>query len=77
MIAGLQSSRILGVFGAPLDGMRQSQRKLEEHSGRIARGDLSVENVVGLMEAEGLYKANAAAARTAGQMIGTILDTFV
>jgi hypothetical protein len=76
MISGVQSSRLLGLFGAPLDGLRRSQRKLEENAQAIARGDLSPDNIVGLIEAEKSFKANAVVVRTADRMVGTILDTL-
>jgi len=75
MIAGVQSSRVLGMFGSSLDGMRRSQRNLEEAAHGIARGELSPERMVSLIEAEGSFKANAAVMRTADRMVGTILDT--
>jgi flagellar hook protein FlgE len=74
MITGVQTSRILGMFSETLDGMRRSQRRLEESAGEIAKGDLSPDKVVSMIEAEHAFKANAAVARTTDRMIGTILD---
>ncbi|MGH8018700.1 MAG: hypothetical protein ACREIA_10470, partial [Opitutaceae bacterium] len=71
MIAGVQSSRVPGLFGAPLEGVRRSQRKLKEHAKAVARGGLSPENVAGLVEAEHSFKASVAVVRAADRMIGT------
>ena len=76
MIAGVQSSRVLGLFGAPLDGLRRSQRKLEEDAEAIAQGDLSPEKIVGLVEAEHSFNANVVVVRAADRMVGTILNTY-
>ena len=62
------------LFSAPLNGMRRGLRQFEKASQRLAKGDVSPSNIVSQMEAELLFKANAASIRAADEMIGVLFD---
>jgi len=62
------------MFSAPLEGMRRGVSQANAAAADIAQGDVSSENMIGLIEARIQVKASAAAARTADQTLGTLLD---
>ena len=68
---------MMGAIDQSLSGMRGGFDRLDASAVRIARdgaeGDLAG-NVVDLMRARQDVRANAAALRTADQMIGSLLD---
>ena len=75
MISSVGSVGRGDLFAAPLEGMRRGVSQANTAAAGIAQGDVSPENMVGLIEAKIQVKASAAAARTADQLIGTLLDT--
>ena len=70
---------MMGAIDQSLSGVRGGFDRLESSAVRIARdgaeGDLAG-NVVDLMRARQDVRANAAALRTADQMIGSLLDVM-
>ena len=64
----------LELFEAPKQGMQRAFAKAADSAGRIANGEVTPDNMVGLLEAEELAKANAAVLRTADDMIGWLFD---
>jgi hypothetical protein len=65
-----------GLYTAPMDGVRQGMADAAAAAGDLAEGDLSPDNVVAMIQAEMLVKANAISVRTADQLIGSLLDTL-
>ena len=64
----------LELFEAPRQGMQRAFAQAAESAERIAAGELNVDNMVGLIEAEALAQANAAVLRTADEMTGWLFD---
>ena len=64
------------LFAAPRQGIERGIQQLNTAAGRIAQGDLSPGNVVQIIEAEMLVKANAVTARTAGDILGSLINTL-
>jgi len=64
------------MFFSPLEGMRRGISEANAAAAGIAQGDVSPENMVGLMEGQIQVKASAAAARTADQTVGTLLNAL-
>jgi hypothetical protein len=68
---------VLDAVGSALQGMRSSLDQLDRTARRVAAaddpGDLP-EALAGLREADWAMQANAAVVRTAGEMVGTLLD---
>ncbi|HTZ21961.1 MAG TPA: hypothetical protein VMC06_13840 [Opitutaceae bacterium] len=63
------------MFFAPQEGVRRGVSQANGIAASIAQGDVSPENMVGLVEAGIQVKASAAVERAADQTIGTLLDT--
>lgn len=76
MISSVGSSGMPDLFAAPLQGIQRGMEQMSEAAQQVAEGDISPENVVQQMQAEILVKANVAAARTADQILGSLLDTL-
>jgi hypothetical protein len=77
MISSVASSPAYGqleLFEAPRQGMQRAFAQAGEAAQRISEGDVSPDNMVDLLEAESLAKANAAVLRTADDMIGWLFD---
>jgi hypothetical protein len=74
MIAPTGGFGPIDLFAAPLDGVRRGVRQHAEAGERMAAGDVSAENMVDLIEANVLVKANIAVLRSADKMIGSWLD---
>jgi len=64
------------LFAAPREGIARGIQQMNAAAARVAEGDLSPENVVAQIEAEVLVKANVAAARTADEILGSLIDTL-
>ena len=64
------------LFAAPLQGMQRGVQQMNVAAERVAEGDLSPGNVVEQIQAEMLVKANVVAARTADEILGSLLDTL-
>lgn len=64
----------LELFEAPRQGMQRAFAQAADSAERIAAGELNVDNMVGLIEAEALAQANAAVLRTADEMTGWLFD---
>lgn len=64
----------LELFEAPKQGMQRAFAQAGEAAARIADGEVTPDNMVGLLEAETLVAANAAVLRTADDMIGWLFD---
>ena len=77
MVAGIASARRVELLAAPMEGMRKGLRQAEEAAERIADGDISPENVVAQMEGMRMVQANAASARTAQAIVGSLLNVRV
>jgi hypothetical protein len=63
------------LFSASQDGIRRGVSRANAAAARIAQGEVTPENMVGLIEAGIQIKASVAAARAADQTLGTLLDT--
>ena len=74
MIPALGSPVRVDMFFAPQEGMSRGVSQANAAAAGIAQGDVSPENMVGLVEAGIQVKASAAAERAADQTIGTLLD---
>jgi len=77
MISSVASSSHYGqleLFEAPRQGMQRAFAQAAESAERIAEGEVTADNMIGLLEAEALAKANAAVLRTADDMIGWLFD---
>ena len=64
----------LELFDAPRQGMQRAFAQAGDAAGRIAEGEVTPDNMVDLLEAEALFKANAAVMRSADEMIGWLFD---
>jgi hypothetical protein len=64
----------LELFEAPKQGMQRAFAQAGEAAERIAAGEVTPDNMIDLMEAEALAKANTAVLRTADDMIGWLFD---
>lgn len=76
MISSVGTSSSPDLFAAPRQGIQRGIEQLNTAAGRIAEGDLSPENVVQEIQAEILVKANTVSARTAGEILGSLIDTL-
>ena len=68
----------IAALSAAIAGMRSNVDRLNEIAARVAReaplGDLE-SDMVGMIVAERGFEANAVTARTADEMLGSLLDT--
>lgn len=64
------------LFAAPRQGIQRGFEQLGAAAEQIAQGEISPENVVQQIQAEILVKANVASARTADEILGSLLDTL-
>jgi hypothetical protein len=64
------------MFFSPLEGMRYGVSQANAAGAGIAQGDVSPENMLGLIEGQVQVKASAAVARTADQTVGTLLNAL-
>ncbi len=62
------------MFSAPLEGIRRGINQANAAAAGIAQGNVSPENMVGLIESRIQVKASAAAERAADQTLGSLLD---
>lgn len=62
------------LLSAPVEGMRRGAAKAAQAGNGLAKGEDLPGNMVELIEAAVLVKANAIAARTADELIGSILN---
>lgn len=76
MISSINSSGMPDLFAAPLQGIQRGVDQLNTAAQAVAQGDISPGNVVQQIQAEMLVKANVVAARTADQILGSLLDTL-
>ncbi len=74
MISNVGASGPANLLAAPSEGIRRGVRRLTEAGEGIAKGENLPENMAGLVEAAILVKANAIAARTADELIGSLLN---
>ena len=78
---------LIQAMNTALQGMARNQQAFEQHADRISRWgttrsdgsqpdiDLDTE-MVGVLTSRRGYEANLAVARTADEMVGTLIDTF-
>lgn len=64
------------LFAAPRQGIERGIQQMNTAAAAIANGDVSPENVVQEIQAAVLVKANAVSARTAGEILGSLIDTL-
>lgn len=64
----------VNLFEAPLNGMRKGLRQFEKSSQRLAKGGVAPEAIVSQLEADLIFRANAASMRAADEMIGVLFD---
>jgi flagellar basal body rod protein FlgG len=64
------------ISASPVRGIQTAVARFERHSEVISRGDVNADDMVGLIESERSVEANVVVARTADQMVGTLLDMF-
>ena len=74
MISPVGSLGNANLFSAPLDGFQRSKALAGQAGLNIAKGQVTPENMVNLIQAEVLAKANAATVRTGDQMVGSLLN---
>lgn len=76
MISSVASASFgqLELFEVPRQGLQRAFNQAGEAAARIAEGEVTPDNMVDLLEAEALVKANAAVLRTADDMIGWLFD---
>ena len=74
MISPINSSSRINPFAAPVDGIRRAITQAGAASEKLADGEITPENMVALLEAKALVKANAASIRTADEIRRTLLD---
>jgi len=74
MVSAVGSSSAT-LLSNPLEGMRRGFQQASDASAKIADGDVSPENMVSMIQAEVLVKANAVVAQTADKLLGAFLDT--
>jgi len=74
MISTVGSPPRADMFFSPLEGMRRGISEANAAAAGIAQGDVSPENMVGLMEGQIQVKASAAVERAADQTLGSLLD---
>jgi hypothetical protein len=77
MISSVAASSHFGqleLFEAPRQGMQRAFAQAGDAAQRIAEGEVTPDNMVDLLEAEALAKANAAVLRSADDMIGWLFD---
>jgi hypothetical protein len=75
--SSFSASNASSLFSNPLEGMQRGFKQAADASAKIADGDVSPENMVSMIQAEVLVKANAVVARTADKLLGAFLDTKV
>lgn len=56
------------------EGMRRAQEQLDRSSDAIAKGQLSAEPMVDMIESKHLYAANAKVVQAQDDMLGTLLN---
>lgn len=76
MVSSVTSSGMPDLFAAPRQGIQRGVQQLNAAAEQIAAGDVSPGNVVQQIQAEMLVKANVVAARTADEILGSLLDTL-
>ncbi len=76
MISSIEASGQPNLFAAPMRGIQRGMQQMSEAAQKVAEGDISAENVVQQISAEMLVKANAVAARTADEILGSLIDTL-
>jgi hypothetical protein len=76
MVSSVGSSGMPDLFAAPRQGIQRGFEQLGAASQQIAQGEITPDNAVQLIQAEMLVKANTVAARTAGEILGTLIDTL-
>jgi len=74
-VGSSSASNASNLFSNPLEGMRRGFQQANDASAKIADGDVSPENMVSMIQAEVLVKANAVVAQTADKLLGAFLDT--
>lgn len=75
MISPLTSSAQVDLFAAPKRGIRAAIDQANAAGEKIADGDLDPDNMIDLLEAQILVKANAATLRTSDDILGSLINT--
>lgn len=75
VISSVEPRSSADLFAAPLEGMRRGMERTNRAAENLAEGEITPENVVGLMQGEALVKANAAYFRTVENVLGSLLNT--
>ncbi len=68
------TSSVNNLFDMPAQGIKRSLGEANNAAQRIAQGDISPDSFSALMQAGVSLKANRAAAITADEMIGTLIN---
>lgn len=76
MISPLSAAGSPDLLAAPRQGIERGMRQMAAAAENMANGDISPENVVQQIQAEVLVKANVVAARTADEILGSLIDTL-
>ena len=76
MVSSIRTTGTPDLFAAPRSGIERGMRQMHDAAQEIAQGEITPENVVQQIQAEVLVKANVMAARTADQILGSLLDTL-
>lgn len=76
MVSSIRSSGNPDLLAAPRQGMQRGFEQLGAAAQSIAQGEITPDNAVQMIQAEMLVKANVVAARTADEILGSLLDTL-
>ena len=60
----------------PADGMQTASARFSGQADAVAKGDVTAETQVALIESERAFEASAASARVADRTLGTLIDEF-
>lgn len=76
VISPISRNTEMSLLSAPAEGIRLGMAQAVTAANQISNGEVSPDNVVRLMEANVMVKANAAVLRTGSETVGTLLDTL-
>ena len=74
MISSVGSTGPANLLAAPVEGIRRGARQFDDAGTAIANGEDLPENMANMIEAAILVKANTITARTADELIGSLLN---
>jgi len=63
------------LFAAPREGIQRGVSHVNAAADKLAEGEITPENMIEVMQAETLVKANAAYLRSVQNVLGSLLNT--